>query len=378
MSVPTLTEYPTAEATPQAWWSDHPDDPRHTRAWASAIRWRGDGVSFVGRSATGPFATVRRGPATGGWSRTNAVEVCAGTFRGADPPGRALDAARTHRPRQLVAAASGYTCPVFPGGGFDPETAAVLLTELEQVARGESSTFGVLHTPAGAPLVPVLRELGFRTGVTDLYAYVTVDTDDPTEYVAGQPHRRRHRMRRELYAFARRGGRLDIRAGESARPYLPVVAELEARASRARGGPMTPQMAAEVNDGIFAEFGSHAMAVLVRDGDDEVVASTGHAASGVPGPWRGRPRRAPPPSRPACRRRSRRRTAAAAATGPAREPRRRRTAPRWRRTSRRPPRSPAPAARGRLRPPDPAGAPPLPKWGDWPLGKVDLRRYRRG
>lgn len=31
---------------------------------ASAIRWAGDGVTFVGRLPTGPFATVRSGPAS--------------------------------------------------------------------------------------------------------------------------------------------------------------------------------------------------------------------------------------------------------------------------------------------------------------------------
>jgi len=268
-----LVEYPDAAATPVAWWPRRAGDPRATRAWASAIRWRGDGVSFAGLAPDGPFAALRRGPTVGGWSRMNAVEVCGGTFRGARPPQQPLAAARAHRPRQLVAAAAGYACPVLAGTGApEPEAAATLIADLRQQAEDESASFAVLHLPLGSPLVPTLAAAGFTVGGTDLYPFLEVEAADPAEVIARAPYHRRQRMRREVRAFERAGGRLVILAGRAARPFLPVVAELEARAAAQRGEPLTSQMAAEVNDRIFDEFGSAAMAVLVRNRANAAVA----------------------------------------------------------------------------------------------------------
>ncbi|HET8660500.1 MAG TPA: hypothetical protein VFM55_16040 [Micromonosporaceae bacterium] len=268
-----LVEYADAAATPAAWWPRRASDPRATRAWASAVRWRGDGVTFAGLAPHGPFAALRRGPAVGGWSRMNAVEVCGGTFRGAQPPPQVLAAARAVRPRQLVAAAAGYACPVLAGTGTpEPAAAATLVAGLCQRAEDESASFAVLHLPLGSPLVPTLAAAGFTVGGTDLYPFLDVGAADPAKVIAGQPYHRRQRMRREVRAFERAGGRLVILAGPTARPFLPLVAELEARAAAQRGEPLTSQMAAEVNRRIFDEFGAAAMAVLVRDRANGVVA----------------------------------------------------------------------------------------------------------
>jgi hypothetical protein len=263
----TVVEYGDAAATPDTWWPDRAQDPRDTRAWASAIRWTGDGVSFAGLPA-GPSAALRRGPATGGWSRMNAVEVCGGTFRGADPPAGLLQAARTYRPRQLVAAAHGYGCPVLPGAG----DVAELATALASRSRDESASFAVLHIPSGSAVAEALRAAGFVVGATDLYPFLELDAAEPDGFVAAQPYHRRQRMRREVRAFAGKGGRLDVLAGAAAGPVLSEVAVLEERAAHARGEPLTSAMAAEVNARIFAEFGADAYAVLVRDASGTAVA----------------------------------------------------------------------------------------------------------
>jgi len=269
----SLLEFDDAANTPSSWWPAAAD-PRATRQWASAIRWQGDGVGFIGLSPAGPFAIVRRGATAGGWARMNAVDVCAGTDRGVTQPHDLLDAARQEPGGQLVAAANGYLTPIRSGTAAPgPDTAEWLIAEVRERAEAEGASFALLHLAADSPIVPVLAAGGFELGITDLYARIEVTGDRPEDFVAAQSAHRRKRMDYELRAFTRRGGHREVLRGTAARSVLPVVAELEASAARARGGAMTSAMALEVDERIVGEFGSSAVVVLVRDGAGRAIAS---------------------------------------------------------------------------------------------------------
>jgi hypothetical protein len=211
----------------------------------------------------------------------NAVEVCAGTFRGVEQPGCLLAEARSERERQLVAAANGYVTPIQGGAaGLSRGDATGLLVTLQRLAEADDAVFAVLHVADGSPILGPLRDLDFDIGVTDLYPYVDVAGGDLDAFLTRQRRSRRLRMRREARAFTAQGGHLEVARGGDALPFMQTIADLEAKASWSRAGTMSAGMAREVNEAVFQDFGSSAFAVLVRDRTDRVVACSVVVSSG--------------------------------------------------------------------------------------------------
>jgi hypothetical protein len=265
-------EFRVAADCPATWWPDDPDDPRDSCAWLSSIRWAGDGISFVGASELGPFAVTQRDDGAG-YARMSPVAVCAGAPWQVDQPPAIVAEAQARRYGSWLVA-HGYRTPI--RGGAHGLTRSGVETLLARVSEGTAGERGVpiLHVEPDSELMALLPELGYDVGVTDLSARLPVMESNLDAYVERQPPHRRRRMARELRRFRELGGQLRVVRGADAMSRLGRIGELEACASRARGGSMTAAMSREVNARLFESFGEHAYAVLVVDSGGDEVAST--------------------------------------------------------------------------------------------------------
>jgi hypothetical protein len=277
-----LRSYARAEDLPPEWWRPGAGDPRRTRAWAAANRWPGDGVQFLAATEPAPaaepapatagptFAAVRRLSGHAGWSRMNAVDVCAGTGRdvGADPVLLAL--ARAEAAEQLNLALAGYASPVWTDTGTDlPD----LVEGICARAAAERARPAALHVGAESPLLPVLRGLGWVVGVTDLHAVLTDIGTDLDGFLAARKSRQRVNIRRDFRRLADAGGRAELLPGAAIDPHHDEIAALEARSDDRHGTPGDPVRLRAMNERLVAAFGDDLVAGLVRDASDDIVAS---------------------------------------------------------------------------------------------------------
>lgn len=272
-------EFARAQDVPDAWWlPGGAVDPRRSKAWSTAFRWPDDGAAFLATGRGGmTFAAVRRVPAPGGWSRMNAVDVCAGRGRGVEQDPAVLAAAADAATRQLNLALAGYASPVWTAdGAATPRTRHELATFIEDVsdaAAGEGARPAVLHVEHDSDLIPVLRGLGWQVGVTDLFAVLTGFGSCMDEYLEPLHGSRRIKIRRELRRPAEAGGRCEIVRGERLAPFLDDIAALEARSDHRHGIPADPARLRAMNERLLAAFGEDMAVTLVRDAGDAIVAT---------------------------------------------------------------------------------------------------------
>ncbi|HEV2376577.1 MAG TPA: GNAT family N-acetyltransferase [Streptosporangiaceae bacterium] len=241
MIVPDLL-YPyqaVADATERpAWWPDRAADPRQSLGWARGTRRDGDSLWFAG-APDGPALWTRWITGDGVLPRMNAVDVCAGLVAGveADPVGVAEARAASHH--QVVLAANGYVSPLITAGPASDGEVQKLLAEVVRAATDAGAVPSVLHCSPGDPLLGLLPDLGFVTGITDLYAVIDLPGDSVEDYLAALPGHRRQNVRREMRALEQ-GGRGRIVFGADAQPHLADACELAAQAYLQRGDDDVP------------------------------------------------------------------------------------------------------------------------------------------
>jgi hypothetical protein len=260
-----------AEDVPHAWWTFDGDDPRRTLAWASAHRWDGDGSGFVATGGDSPVvAAVRRQTGRGGWSRMNAVDVCAGVGRDVGPDDVLLDRARAELPCQLNLALAGYTTPVWSADGSD---LTGFVRAVSDLAEREGRQVAALHLDAGSGLLLALRQQGWAVGVTDLYPVITGFGGCFDDYLDGLPSKKRVNIRREIRRLADEGGSAEIVRGMDIAPLHDRIAALEAESDRRHGMPVPVPALRAMNERLLAAFGTDMAVALVRDGQGEIVAT---------------------------------------------------------------------------------------------------------
>jgi hypothetical protein len=271
-------EFRTAAETPASWWPPlGTADPRRTRAWATATRWPGDKISYVGGMPDGPFAAIRRFTPSGGWSRMDAVEVCGGLFRQVEQDPATIAAARAAGAHQLVLATVGYTNPIW-ASAWD-ERVLELLAHCRRLAPPDALT-AILHIEHDSPLTGLLRAAGWQVGVTDLYPAVDPIGRDRDEWLAGMSSKRRISVKRDMRRLGDAGGVIQLLRGKDILPLLRPVAALEAEAERQHNGTADASMLSAVNEDLVAGFGDLMTMVVVRDADDEPVASCSTLSGG--------------------------------------------------------------------------------------------------
>lgn len=276
--MPDLLEVDDGVAAPAGWWSSTaPDraDLRHTRAWAIGSRWAGDRVSLVGRNPHGPWTMVRRVTDGVGYSRMNAVDVCAAIYRGVEQPDETVTEARRAHREQLVMATTGYATAVHAEDGFASTSQCVhLLRDLFTCADDEGRTPAVAHVPGDrTALIAAFTELDLVVGTTDVVAEIDLPGNSITDYLTSLGHKRRGRLRRELRAVDAVGGKLRRFVGQEILEITDEAARLQVTSQRARGGePDEVSVAAECR-ALVEVFGDAAAAFVAFDRHDRAVAS---------------------------------------------------------------------------------------------------------
>jgi hypothetical protein len=265
-----LRDYARAGDVPAGWWPAG-GDPRRTRAWAVANRWPGDGAGFLA-SGRGDrtFAAVRRVSGHTGWSRMNAVDVCAGRGRDVEQDPAVLAAARTAAERQLNLALAGYATPVWAPGPAGPQE---FLADVTALAVDDGASPAVLHVETGSPVLAAVRALGWTTGVTDLYATISDIGTCLSDYLAARRSKQRVNIRRDLRRLADAGGQAHLVRGAEVALFHDEIAALEARSDDRHGVPGDPGRLRAMNERLLAEFGPDMAAGLVRDAAGTIVAS---------------------------------------------------------------------------------------------------------
>jgi len=273
--VVSVTECADAAQAPDGWWSRPSQDLRLSRAWASASRWDGDGVSLFGTTPDGPWTTLRRVGDTLGYSRMNAVDIAGGTFRGVDQDLDDIACARADHGWQLVLATTGYATSIQGADGRAADTAdtADMLDALRDLAEAEQRTAFLAHIPADrTELLSALRRAGFHLGVTDCVAEIELPGSDFEDYVHSLARKARKTAARELRALDAAGAQLQTATGLAMLELVDEFAQLQGDTQRARGGdPNDSQLADDLRRTV-REFGDDAVAFVVRAADGSAVA----------------------------------------------------------------------------------------------------------
>lgn len=213
------------------WWPPRPRDPRRSHRWARGTRRPDDGITFLG-CGEGPALWVRPSGDGRAPARQDAVEVCTGAVAEVPCDQDLLARARATYRRQLVAGANGYVSPLIANREVRHDELLRLVAAMVDTAGRDGAVPAFLNCPDGDPLLDPLRQSGFATGVTDLYAVIDLPGDCFDDYLAALPSHNRRNIRRERRQLA--PATAHTYRGELARPYLGQAAELVAAAYAAR------------------------------------------------------------------------------------------------------------------------------------------------
>ncbi|MEV7414975.1 peptidogalycan biosysnthesis protein [Streptomyces sp. NPDC089919] len=276
----TLREHAGTAGLSAGYWSTEPADPRASAGWLTANRWPADGVHFLEVPAAGAACAVRAQDDHTGFPRMNCTDIAAGSGRDVTQPAAELAAGRAEGTRQLNVCALGYGPSVYRAGGAGAEPAAApfdaaaLVTALEEHARAAGRLLTFLHLEADHPVLPVLRERGWHTGVTDRYYRIEDIGTDEAGYLARFPGDRRRQLRRELASLEAAGATAELHRGEEVTADLQEeVARLEAYADEKHGIPGDPARLRRLNERLRTSLGARFAVALVRDRDGRAVAS---------------------------------------------------------------------------------------------------------
>jgi hypothetical protein len=216
------------------------------------------------------------------WPRMNLVDICAGAAFGSWADPRAVADARADAVPHLLVAAPGYfTVPIGPPGGD--------LTALVDAAEDPGLPVGFAYLPPSAePLLGVLRQRGYATGVVSATTRLDLPGDAFDDYLAGLTSRRRVQVRREMRRFADAGGAVDHAAGTDVAGQLSLVARMESALQRAHGFSADDELYLALNRRFLDQFGSSmhllraslhgepvATVTLLHTGGDVVVRAFG-------------------------------------------------------------------------------------------------------
>ncbi|WP_422772379.1 GNAT family N-acetyltransferase [Plantactinospora sp. WMMC1484] len=262
--------YPEIDEAPEALWPHgHSASVLEERDWLALPRWPGDGAGYLATErALLPFRMVTQ---PYGWRNMNLVDVCAGVSLALQADPALVAAARQAAVPHLIVAAPGYhTVPI---GERAPAALHQLVSELEREAARREAHLGFAHVPPdGDALLAVLRERGYRDGVSSANVRLSLPGVSFDDYLAGFGAQRRNWIKRERKRFAAAGGRLESLSGEEIAPALEGIASLEAELQSRHGFSADPAYFVAANTAYLQRFGDR-MHVIQAYLGDEVVGS---------------------------------------------------------------------------------------------------------